>query len=151
MSKPIALQAYSYKDVESSISGPGGSFDLTEATGKEGIKISMQNEAGTMQEGADGSVMPVLVPTRAATLTLTLLKTSPVNGKLDALYRYQAQSSAFWGKNLITMTNPVTGDLDKFSNAAFQKMPDRQNTSEGPTVEWSFIGTWEPFTGAASI
>lgn len=49
-----------------------------------------------MTVGADGEVMHSLHAGKSGTITVTLLKTSPVNKKLSLMYNAQSQSSATW-------------------------------------------------------
>ncbi|MBD8451879.1 DUF3277 family protein [Serratia rubidaea] len=134
------MATYSFIDISASITGPGGSFDLGYGSGnsEEGITISMVENKNTMTVGADGEVMHSLHAGKAGTLTVTLLKTSPVNAKLSALYNLQSQSSATWGNNVIVMRNRASNDQSVARSVAFQKQPDWQNAKDGGTVSWVF-------------
>ena len=71
-------------------------------------------------------------------MTLTYLKTSPVNAQLQALYDAQSLDSRLWGKNPITVTNPSTGDVTTCRSCAFSKKPDLSYKKDGDTVKWTF-------------
>ena len=90
-----------------------------------------------MTVGADGEVMHTLRADKSGTVTLTYLKTSPVNAQLQALYDAQSLDSRLWGKNLITVTNPSTGDVTTCRSCAFSK-PDLSYKKDGDTVKWTF-------------
>ena len=91
-----------------------------------------------MTVGADGEVMHTLRADKSGTVTLTYLKTSPVNAQLQALYDAQSLDSRLWGKNLITVTNPSTGDVTTCRSCAFSKKPDLSYKKDGDTVKWTF-------------
>ena len=50
----------------------------------EGIAIAAKAEKSAMTVGADGEVMHTLRADKSGTVTLTYLKTSPVNAQLQA-------------------------------------------------------------------
>ncbi len=87
---------YSFIDVSASLTGPTGSIDLGygSANSEEGITVTMTEAKNTMTVGADGEVMHSLHAGKSGTITVTLLKTSPVNKKLSLMYNAQSQSSA---------------------------------------------------------
>ena len=55
-----------------------------------------------------------------------------------ALYDAQSLSSALWGKNVITVSNSVVGDMHVASACAFKKCPDMNNKKDADIVEWIF-------------
>lgn len=134
------MSTYSFLDVSASIVGPGGAFDLGygAATAEEGITVAMVEAKNTMTIGADGEVMQSLHAGKAGTITVTLLKTSPTNAKLSAMYAAQSLSSATWGNNVIVVRNSASNDLCSARVVAFQKIPDWQNAKDGGTVAWVF-------------
>jgi hypothetical protein len=97
----------------------------------------MTEAKNTMTIGADGEVMHSLHAGKSGTITVTLLKTSPVN-KNCLMYNAQSQSSATWGNNVIVMRNKVSGDITTARSCAFQKQPDHANAKVGNTVSWVF-------------
>jgi hypothetical protein len=56
------------------------------ANAEEGITVTMTEAKNTMTIGADGEVMHSLHAGKSGTITVTLLKTSPVNKKLSLMY-----------------------------------------------------------------
>ena len=131
---------YSFIDVSASLTGPTGSIDLGygSANSEEGIMVAMTEAKNTMTVGADGEVMHSLHAGKSGTITVTLLKTSPVNKKLSLMYNAQSQSSATWGNNVIVVRNKASGDITTARSCAFQKQPDHANAKVGNTVSWVF-------------
>ncbi|MDG0618995.1 DUF3277 family protein [Klebsiella pneumoniae] len=131
---------YSFIDVSASLTGPTGSIDLGcgSANSEEGITVAMTETKNTMTVGADGEVMHSLHAGKSGTITVTLLKTSPVNKKLSLMYNAQSQSSATWGNNVIVVRNKASGDITTARSCAFQKHPDHANAKVGNTVSWVF-------------
>lgn len=134
------MSTYSFIDVSASLTGPTGSIDLGygSANSEEGITVVMAEAKNTMTVGADGEVMHSLRAGKSGTITVTLLKTSPVNKKLSLMYNAQSQSSATWGNNVIVVRNKVSGDISTARSCAFQKQPDHANAKVGNTVSWVF-------------
>ena len=135
------MATYSFLDVTASLTGPTGVIDLGQgsANSEEGITQTMGgNKNTTMTIGADGEVMHSLHADKSGTITVTLLKTSPVNKKLSLAYNAQSQSSATWGNNVIVIRNTASGDISTARSCAFQKQPDFNNAKEGGTVAWVF-------------
>jgi len=134
------MSTYSFIDVSASLTGPTGSIDLGygSANSEEGITVVMAEAKNTMTVGADGEVMHSLHAGKSGTITVTLLKTSPVNKKLSLMYNAQSQSSATWGNNVIVVRNKVSGDISTARSCAFQKQPDHANPKVGNTVSWVF-------------
>ncbi|EMQ1296222.1 DUF3277 family protein [Klebsiella pneumoniae] len=131
---------YSFIDVSASLTGPTGSIDLGygSANSEEGITVAMTEAKNTMTVGADGEVMHSLHAGKSGTITVTLLKTSPVNKKLSLMYNAQSLSSATWGNNVIVIRNKVSGDITTARSCAFQKQPDHAYAKVGNTVSWVF-------------
>ena len=136
------MPTYSFMDVSASMTGPTGIIDLGygAANAEEGITVAMAEAKNTMTVGADGEVMHSLHAGKAGTVTVTLLKTSPVNKKLSLAYNAQSQSSALWGNNVFVVRNSASGDLVTIRSSAFQKQPDFANAKDGGTVTWVFDG-----------
>lgn len=131
---------YSFVDVQASITGPGGFFQLGygEATAEEGITVAMANDKNTMTVGSDGSGQHSLRADNSGQITLRYLKTAPVNRTLMALYNAQRIDSRLWGKNVITVTQSVAGDVVAATQCAFKKVPDLTYATEAGIVEWVF-------------
>ncbi|EJA4670046.1 DUF3277 family protein [Escherichia coli] len=136
------MSTYSFLDVTASMTGPTGVIDLGygSANSEEGITVSMTEAKNTMTVGADGEVMHSLHAGKAGTVTVTLLKTSPVNKKLSLAYNAQSQSSSTWGNNVFVIRNTASGDISTIRACAFQKQPDWKNAKDGGTVAWVFDG-----------
>ena len=134
------MSTYSFLDVSSTLVGPTGSIDVGygSANAEEGITVTMTEAKNTMTIGADGEVMHSLHAGKAGTITITLLKTSPVNKKLSLAYNAQSLSSALWGNNVIVIRNRASGDTTTARSVAFQKQPDHANAKVGTTVSWVF-------------
>lgn len=136
------MAAYSFMDVSASLTGPTGIIDLGYGAqnAEEGITVAMAEAKNTMTIGSDGEVMHSLHAGKAGTVTITLLKTSPVNKKLSLAYNAQSQSSALWGNNVFVIRNSASGDIVTIRSAAFQKQPDWNNPKVAGTVAWVFDG-----------
>lgn len=134
------MSTYSFMDVSASLSGPTGVIDLGygSANSEEGIVIAMSGAKNTMTIGADGEPMHSLHADKSGTITVNLLKTSPVNKKLSLMYNAQSQSSATWGNNVIVVRNKASGDMSTARSVAFQKLPDNTNGKAGNTQAWVF-------------
>jgi hypothetical protein len=135
----VQFGAYSFLDVNASISGPGGSFSIKDAgLSDEGISVSQTSDKNTMMVGAAGDGMHSLRASTAVRVTISLLKTGIGNAQLNELYRHQMTSSAYWGQNTITITNAVTGDSIMLTGCAFVKQTDLGYKTEGGLNVWAF-------------
>ena len=134
------LGTYSFLDVLATITGPGGSFSLGSGAGdaNEGITIEYNDDKDRMLVGADGSAMHSLIASKAGRCSIRILKTSPTNAKLSQLYTVQTQSSLNHGKNVILVSNQVTGDQYTLNGAAFAKFPRNDYATEAGMLEWLF-------------
>ena len=131
---------YSFEDVQATISGPGGTIALGAGSGnaKEGISVEFVDDKNNMLMGADGSGVHSLRASNAARILVRLLKTSPVNAALNTQYNYQRQSTLFWGQNLVTVTNPITGDDYHAREVAYQRHPRVDWAEDANFNEWAF-------------
>jgi hypothetical protein len=131
---------YSFLDVQASIVGPGGAFSLGSGAGnaEEGITIEPNGDKDVMTIGADGSVLHSLVADKSGKVTVRLLKTSPVNAQLMAMYDAQSLSSRLWGNNTLTIANSVSGDVTTCRSVAFSRKPTITESKEAGTNEWEF-------------
>lgn len=134
------MQTYSFADVMATITGPGGVIPLGSGAGnaKEGITVAMVEDKDNMLIGADGQGMHSLHRGDGGSLTVRLLKTSPVNALLSAMFQFQKQSSAVWGQNVLVITDISRGDILSAGGVAFTKFPDIGYAEDGGTVEWRF-------------
>lgn len=148
------MAAYSFTDVQATITGPGGSFPIGSgaAVAKEGISVEFTEDKDRMTIGADGSPMHSLIASRAGRIIVRLLKTSPVNSLLTQLYNFQIQSSVFHGQNIIVVTNPIIGDDYTCRQVAFAKFPTNTYAEEGGMLEWEFnAGIIDPILGSGIL
>lgn len=131
---------YSFLDVVAAIAGPGlvANLGAGASVAEEGITIAAAEDKNMMQIGADGSGQHSLIASDAGQVTVRLLKTSKINALLMAAYEFQSTSSSFWGRNVITVTNPQTGDVTTIQGAAFKKKPDLSYAKEAGVNEWVF-------------
>ena len=136
----MASNSYSFADINCTIVGPGGAFGLGNGAGaaEEGITISQTGDKNTMQTGADGSGQHSLHVAKSGTITVRVLKTSPVNAKLMALYNFQTASSSTHGQNIIALSDSSRGDLITCRQVAFKKVPDIVSAKEAGVNEWTF-------------
>lgn len=134
------MSAYSFQDVSASAAGPGLAVMLGSGaeTAEEGISIVRANNKNTMTIGADGAGVHNLRADDSGTVTVTLLKTSPMNAVLMAAYNLQQSSSLLWGRNTITINDLTRGDATVARKCAFQKVPDLNYATEAGTVQWVF-------------
>lgn len=131
---------YSFLDVVAAIAGPGLAANLGTgaAVAEEGITIEAVEDKNVMTIGADGRGQHSLIASDARTATIRLLKTSPINAILMAAYQFQTTSSSFHGRNVITVTNPATGDATVLQSCAFKKVPALTYAKEAGMNEWVF-------------
>lgn len=128
---------YSFLDVQATFSGPGGTFDLASSgVAEEAIRIDMTADKNVMTVGANGDGMHSLRASKSGRITIQLLKTSSGNAMLNQVYNYQSQSSANWGQNQITISNPVTGDNITAQDGAFVRQSPLGFSSEGGINTW---------------
>lgn len=133
---------YSFLNVVATIAGPGGLFNLAAgaAAAEEGITVEANEDKNVMTIGADGKGQHSLIANDACTLTVRLLKTSPVNQQLMIMYDLQSATSALWGQNTLTIVDTARGDYTVIQSAAFKKKPTLTYAKEGGMMEWTFDG-----------
>jgi hypothetical protein len=130
---------YSFLDVQATFTGPGGTFDIASAgVAEEAIRLDMIADKNVMTIGANGDGMHSLRASKAGRVTLQLLKTASANALLSQVYAFQQSSSANWGQNQITITNPVTGDSITCQDGAFVRQSPIGYASEGGINTWTF-------------
>lgn len=130
-------KTYSFRDTKAAITGPGGSFSITNGSAEEGITIAMREDKNNLLIGADGSGMHSLRADKSGTITVRLLKNSPTNAILSGMYNFQTASSTTHGQNVITITSTI-GDVITATGVAFKKQPDITYSKDGNINEWSF-------------
>ena len=131
---------YSFNDVAATLVGPTGTANLGygASVAEEGIKIGASGDKNTMRIGADGSGMHSLHADKSGVVTVRLLKVSPANAILQAMYDAQSASSTLWGQNVIVVRQLVSGDITTATRCAFKKKPDVDYAKDGDIVEWAF-------------
>jgi hypothetical protein len=131
---------YSFLDVQATLTGPGGSFDLaSNGLAEEGLKYSMIGPKDIMTMGANGNGMHTLVGSNGARVEMSFLKTAPANAVLNHLYTYQSSSSAYWGQNQLTINNPITGDSVTLLGGSFEKQADNAYAMQANLLIWPFL------------
>lgn len=136
------MPAYSFLSVNAAMLGPGGVLNLGAgaAVAEEGITISPIEDKNAMTIGADGKGQHSLIASDACSVTIRLLKTSPVNAQLMALYDLQSASPALWGQNVFKIDDASRGDSTIVQAAAFKKKPELTYAKEAGFNEWTFDG-----------
>ena len=134
------MPTYSFLDVQASLVGPTGTCNLGygAAVSDEGISIDMAGDKNSMMIGADGEGMHSLHADKSGTITIRLLKTSPTNAILQAMYDAQTLTSELHGKNIITVTNSQSGDITVARSCAFKRKPSLSYKKDGDVMEWAF-------------
>jgi hypothetical protein len=83
--------------------------------------------------------MHSLFADRSGTITVNLLKTSPMNAVLSAAYAFQTSNPAAHGQNTFTLVDKVRGDVVTAQQCAFKKHPDLTYGKESRMVVWEFF------------
>lgn len=133
---------YSFLSINGTLVGPGGSAILGASAGvaEEGITVEPTEDRNTMTMGADGEVMHALHAARPGRAVIRLLKTSPMNAVLSAMYNFQAGDPANWGNNVLGFADIYRGDAITLTTAAFKKPPSVVYDKPGKFNEWEFEG-----------
>jgi Protein of unknown function (DUF3277) len=136
------MSTYSFINCAATITGPGGSFSLGYGSGnaKEGVRTEMIDDKDMMTTGADGSIMHSLRASNSGRIVVRLLKTSPVNAQLSALYNFQRTSSILWGQNVLVVSDVARGDVITGTQMAFVRQTPVVYSEDGDMNEWSFQG-----------
>lgn len=131
---------YSFQTIVAAIFGPGGSINLANGAGaaEEGITIEPVNDKNTMTIGAGGEGMHSLSADDSSTITVRLLKTSPVNAVLQIMYNLQTAAVILHGRNVITVRDIARGDAITLTGVAFKKRPTMTYAKDGGMIEWTF-------------
>ncbi len=138
----MSNNSYCFADVKCSLTGPGGSVELGEqGVADEGIDFAFTGDKNTMTTGASGDGMHSLHAGQPGSVTVRLLKTSPLNAILSAMFASQTASSANHGQNTITLNDAQRGDNWVAVQCAFRKHPDGKWAKEGNIQEWIFDST----------
>lgn len=133
---------YSFVNVNGAIAGPTGGaiFGYGAGAAEEGITIEPNVDKNVMQIGADGTGQHSLIADNSVKVTLRLLKTSPQNAILMAMFDAQSASSALWGQNVITVGDVGRNDYNVIQSCAFKRKPNLTYAKEAGIMEWEFDG-----------
>lgn len=131
---------YSFLNVQCALNGPGGSVNLAYGSGaaEEGITFEPTGEISSMVMGADGSGQHSLHADRSGKIMVRLLKTSPTNKMLSAMYAAQTSNGSQHGQNTVSCTDTLRGDSITASQVAFSRAPTITYGKEAGFVEWAF-------------
>jgi hypothetical protein len=134
------MSTYSFLNIVAAINGPGGSINLGmgAALAEEGISVEATGDKSAMTIGTGGEGMHSLFADNSGTITVRMLKTSPVNAQLQNMYNFQTQSSATHGRNTITIRDAARGDSITATEVAFKKRAPLSYAKEGGMNEWIF-------------
>ena len=140
MSGTIANQTYSFLDVQATLVGPGGAISLGSGAGtaEEGITIERLDDKDSMVIGSDGTPMHSLHASKAGTVSIRVLKTSPVNFQLATMYALQTVSSALHGQNVLTISDTNRGDVTTCQSVAFRRFTGITYAKDANMNEWAF-------------
>jgi Protein of unknown function (DUF3277) len=132
------MGTYSFKDVTATLSGPGGSINVGTDSGaaEEGITIEPVSDTNVMAIGADGSSSHSLSADTSRSIAIRLQKVSPVNAQLQEMMNFQSTSSAYHGKNTLTVRDVARGDLLVYEDVAFKRGPAKVFGKEAGNNEW---------------
>lgn len=136
------MASYSFLNCNAAIVGPGGVLNLGSgaSAAEEGITVEAAEDKNVMTIGADGRGQHSLIASDAVKVTIRLLKTSPINAGLMAMYNLQSSSSSLWGTNVITINDSGRNDATVVQQAAFNKRPVLTYAKEAGMNEWVFDG-----------
>ena len=148
----MTAHTYSFLDVQCSMTGPGGVAVMGGSSGaaKEGITFEPSEDIGSLTIGAGGEYMHSLHAGRPGKAIIRLLRTSPVNAVLSAMFNLQAASASVWGQNTIVVVDTARGDIITGLGTAFGQFPGITYAEDGNMNEWTFkIGkiSWNLGTG----
>jgi hypothetical protein len=151
----ILLPTYSFANFFVSISGPGGAFAIggpDTGSAEEGFTVEQADDSNTLTLGSDGSAMNSMHSSRAGTVTVHLLKTSPINAKLSAMFSFQRQLSFNWALNVLSARDIALGDSYSCSGVAFKRHANNAWSKTGNILVWPFdVAILDPLLGPGFI
>lgn len=116
---------------------------------EEGITAEFTEDTNFMKTGADGQPMQSLNGSKAGRIKVSLLKTSPTNNLLMAMYNFQRTASQLWGQNVLVVSDTQRGDVLAGRSVAFKKPPSISYAKEAGMNEWEFdVGQLDMSLGA---
>jgi structural protein KPP10_ORF10 len=133
-------RTYSFLNFNCAISGPGGVISIGNGSGAndEGISFEPAEDISTMEVGPDGTGQHSLHGNKSGHITLHLLKTSPANATLMAMYNYQTGSPANHGQNNISGVDTISGDVVTCQQVAFKRRPTMKQGKVAGYNDWQF-------------
>lgn len=133
-------KTYSFLDVSATLIGPGGVIGLGNgsASSEEGITVEPTGDISGMQVGADGAGVHSLYADKSGSVSVHLLKNSPVNRLLSALYAFQTASGSAHGQNTISINDKSRGDVIVCTQCAFKKAPPIKYAKDADVIVWEF-------------
>jgi hypothetical protein len=148
----MGANTYSMLSINGTVNGPGGAFPIGAGVGlaKEGISVEMLEDKDAMTAGSDGAIMHSLRGSNAGRIVVRILKTSPINAQLNALYNFQRLNAANWGQNVIQFNDTVRGDVITATEMAFTKQPVITYAEDAGMNEWSFQGSIDQLLGTGT-
>lgn len=131
---------YSFLSIAATLVGPGAALNLANgaAVAEEGIDIEPSEDINNMDIGADGRGMHSLSANKSGHVTVNLLKDSPLNSQLAALYAAQTAVPSAHGQNTITISNIDAGDIVTCQQCAFKRAPTVKYGKNGGIMQWAF-------------
>jgi len=134
------MATYSFKSVQATITGPGGTLPLANgaAAAEEGITFAPDDDRNTRTMGAGGEGMHSLHVAKPGKVTVRLLKTSPVNAALMQMFNLQQADPSLWGNNTIDLRDTYRGDVAVARQCAFKNPPSLTYAKDGGMNEWEF-------------
>ena len=142
---------YSFLDVAATIVGTNGVISLGSSSGnaEEGIAVAFAEDQVTTTIGADGTGMHSIHGGQSGVVTVRLLKSSPTNAALNAMYAADRAVPSSGGQNTIVVTWLTGGDVITAKQCAFTKFPDEAYGKVGAVLEWRFNAVYiTPILGA---
>lgn len=139
------MPTYSFRDVKTSISGPGGwvllglSQDEQQGVAEEGISVERVEDRNSQLRGTSGEVINLLSASMAGVIRVRLLKTAPSNGVLMEMFKIQRGDGSRWSKNLISIEDKTRGDKLVAAEAAFMGEPVIVWGKIATVQEWVFL------------
>lgn len=133
-------RTYSFLNFHCDISGPGGVISIGNGSGAndEGITFEPTEDISSMEVGPDGTGQHSLHGNKSGHVTLRVLKTSPVNALLHAMYNFQTSSPANHGQNNISGVDGISGDEVTCQQVAFKRRPILKQAKVAGYNEWLF-------------
>lgn len=133
------MATFSFQNVSATIVGSGVvNLGYGAGNAKEGISVDFNEDINTMYVGADGEVMHSLKSNKSGTVTVRLMRTSPQNAQLQAMYNAQTLSSSLHGNNVITIRDSGNDEICVCRSCAFKKGANRVYAEDGQMQEWTF-------------